>query len=86
MTNIHNSVIYAGITNDLKKRVWQHKEKVSPGFTQRYNANLLVYYELFDNPIDAIVREKQIKAGSRKKKVELIRKMNPEWKDLYEDL
>ncbi|MEK7147109.1 MAG: GIY-YIG nuclease family protein [Patescibacteria group bacterium] len=86
MTNKNNNVIYTGITNNLKNRVFQHKEKNIQGFTKKYNIVKLVYYEIFNNPYDAISREKQIKAGSRKKKDGLIDKMNPQWKDLYEEL
>jgi putative endonuclease len=86
MANKVNTVLYTGITNDLAERVWQHKQKLAKGFTSKYNVNKLVYYEVFDNPVEAITREKQIKAGSRKKKVELIKRDNPEWRDLSEDL
>ena len=65
------------------RRVWEHKAKLIGGFTKKYNVDKLVYFESFDIPKDAIKREKQIKAGSRKKKLELINKFNPEWKDLY---
>ncbi|MGE5847424.1 MAG: GIY-YIG nuclease family protein [Ignavibacteria bacterium] len=83
LTNKNNTVLYTGMTNNLFRRGWEHKSQLYPSFTQRYNVNKLVYYEAFDNPIDAIKREKQIKAGSRKKKLELINNFNPEWKDLY---
>ena len=86
MTNDHNKVLYTGVTNDLKGRVYQHKEKLVDGFSKRYNLNKLVYYEVFEDSINAISREKQIKAGSRKRKTELIHKMNRSWKDLCEDL
>jgi putative endonuclease len=86
MTNKNNSVLYAGVTNDLKRRVYEHKEKIIEGFTKRYNVDKLIYYEVFDDPNNAIAREKQIKGGSRKKKIELINSFNKEWRDLYEDL
>ena len=86
MTNKINSVLYTGITNDLKRRVYEHREKLAEGFTKRYSLTKLVYYEIFHDSINAIQREKQIKSGSRQKKVELIHAMNPEWKDLYDDL
>lgn len=86
MTNQNNNVLYAGVTNDLRKRGYQHKEKLIPGFTSKYNLDKLVYYEIFDTTYDAISREKQIKAGSRKKKIELINEMNPNWDDLYNKL
>lgn len=86
MTNENNTVIYIGITNNLKGRVFQHKNKIIKGFTEKYNTVKLVYYEILDNPYSAISREKQIKAGSRKKKIDLINKANFQWKDLYEEL
>jgi len=86
MTNKNNTVIYTGVTNNLKKRVFQHKNKIIKGFTEKYNIVKLVYYETLDNPYNAISREKQIKAGSRKKKIDLINKLNSQWKDLYEEL
>lgn len=86
MTNKHNNVLYTGVTGNLKARTISHKEKLLKGFTSRYNVEKLVYFEWCDEPLVAIAREKQIKAGSRKKKVELIEKMNPEWKDLYETI
>ena len=73
------------MTNDLARRVWEHKEKQIKGFTSRYNITKLVYYEIFGTAVDAISREKQIKAGSRQKKLDLINNVNPEWKDLYQD-
>lgn len=83
LTNKNNTVLYVGVTNNLTRRIWEHKSKLIEGFTKKYNVDKLVYFESFDNPKDAIKREKQLKAGSRKKKVELINKINPEWKDLY---
>jgi putative endonuclease len=70
----------------LKVRIYQHREKLLPGFTARYNVNKLVYYEVFDDPSTAIAREKQIKAGSRRKKLDLIDAFNPEWQDLHHSL
>jgi len=86
MTNKRNKVLYTGITSDLKNRIWEHKEKVIKGFTKKYNIDKLVYFEIFNDPENAILREKQIKAGSRYKKIELIKGINPEWKDLYNKL
>jgi len=86
MTNKNNSVLYTGITSDLKKRVYEHKAKLSNGFTKKYNANKLVYYEIFNDAYNAIIREKQLKAGSRQKKLDLINRMNPAWGDLYDKL
>jgi putative endonuclease len=86
MTNKNNTVLYTGITNDLKRRVYEHKEKLVKGFTKKYNINKLVYYKFYTNAESAILREKQIKGGSRAKKIELVTKMNPGYKDLYDDL
>ena len=86
LSNKYNNVLYVGITNDLITRVYEHKNKLVEGFTEKYNVDKLVYYELFNDPINAITREKQLKGYSRKKKVELINSFNPEWKDLYENL
>ena len=86
MTNKINTVLYTGVTSDLKKRIWEHKEKVTEGFTKNYNINKLIFFEIYNDPENAILREKQIKAGSRIKKVKLITGINPEWKDLYDKL
>lgn len=83
MTNKPNGTLYTGVTSNLMNRVCQHKEATVPCFTQRYHCKMLVYYELYDEMIYAIMREKQIKAGSRIKKIKLIESMNPEWIDLY---
>ncbi|OQA94956.1 MAG: GIY-YIG nuclease superfamily protein [Spirochaetes bacterium ADurb.Bin218] len=86
MTNKNNNVLYTGVTSDLKRRVFQHKNKTVEGFSKKYNITKLVYFECADNIKSAIEREKQIKAGSRRKKIQLIENINPEWRDLYEDL
>jgi putative endonuclease len=86
MTNNGNTVLYVGVTNDLMRRVYEHKEKLANGFTTKYNIVKLVYYEILEDIQNAILREKQIKAGSRQKKVQLINSMNREWHDLYEEL
>ena len=86
MTNKRNAVVYTGVTNDLKRRVYEHKEKLVHGFTKKYNIIKLVYYEVFEDIENAILREKQIKGGPRGKKIELINSMNKEWRDLYGDL
>ncbi len=86
MTSKHNNVLYTGITNDLKRRVYEHKEKLLGGFTKKYNITKLIYYEVFDDPENAILREKQIKAGLRQKKIDLINSMNRKWLNLYEQL
>jgi len=83
LTNKYNTVFYTGITNNLIKRVWEHKEKSVKGFTQKYNINKLVYFEEFTTPIEAITREKQIKGWLRSKKIDLIKKGNSDYKDLY---
>ena len=84
MTNKTNRVLYTGITNDLKRRVYEHREKFVDGFTKKYNVSKLVYYEAFEDPENAILREKKIKAGPRRKKSDLINTMNKEWADLYD--
>jgi putative endonuclease len=86
MTNKNNTVLYTGITNNLKRRVYEHKEKVVHGFTKKYNVTKLVFYEVLYDPENAILREKQIKGGSRQKKIHLIESVNKEWKDLYEKI
>lgn len=84
MTN-KSKTLYVGITNNLERRVYEHKNKLIKGFTNKYNINKLVYYETFDNAGDAIKREKQIKGWLRIKKIELIESINPEWKNLSDD-
>jgi len=86
MTNKNDTVLYTGVTNNLVRRVYEHKEKIIKGFTSRYNINKLVFFEETKNIEDAIKREKQIKAGSRQKKIDLINSINPEWKDLYDGI
>jgi putative endonuclease len=86
MTNKGNNVLYTGVTNDLKKRVYEHKNKLTTGFTKKYNVTKLVYYEVFEDIENAILREKQIKGGPRKQKVQLVDSMNGKWHDLYEGL
>ena len=80
-----SGTLYVGMTNDLGRRVWQHKEKEIDGFTKRYNVDRLVYFEEFSNVRDAIAREKLVKKWRRSKKIELIESMNPKWQDLSED-
>ncbi|MBI5598224.1 MAG: GIY-YIG nuclease family protein [Deltaproteobacteria bacterium] len=86
MANKWNTVLYTGVTNDLKRRVYEHKEKLVEGFTRKYNVNKLVYYEVFHDVENAILREKQIKGGSRARKIALIEGGNGAWKDLYDEL
>lgn len=81
-----NGTLYIGVTNDLVKRVWQHKNNIIPGFTQKYNIHKLVYYEQTGNIESAISREKQLKKWNREWKIKLIEKSNYEWKDLYEGI
>jgi len=82
LTNKHNTVLYTGVTNNLARRVYEHQEKRGSSFTARYNVNKLVYMETYADIREAIAREKQIKAGSRQDKVNLVKSINPEWKDL----
>ena len=86
MTNAHNTVIYTGVTNDLARRVYEHKNGLGGIFTKKYNVIKLVYFEVTDNVQAAVAREKQIKGGSRKKKLDLVNSVNSEWKDLYEEI
>ena len=86
MTNAHNAVLYTGVTNDLARRVYEHKNGLGSAFVRKYNVHKLVYYEQGNDIYFTIAREKQIKGGSRKKKIDLINNMNPEWKDLYEEI
>ena len=85
MTN-KSQTLYTGVTNNLLKRVYQHKNKLIDGFTKKYNITILIYYETHEDIRAAIAREKQIKGWLRKKKIALIESMNPEWKDLYNNL
>jgi len=86
LTNKNHTVLYTGITNDLQKRTWEHKTGLGSKFTTRYRTVKLVYFEVFEGPYEAISREKQIKAGPRRKKLALIRKVNPNWRNLAGDL
>ncbi len=87
VTNRPNGVLYVGMTSELIIRTWKHKTRFYPNsFSARYNLHHLVYYELFPTIVEAIAREQQLKAGSRKKKIALIEAFNPTWKDLYDDL
>lgn len=86
LANKHNNVLYTGVTNDLIRRVYEHKNKLVARFTQKYNVDRLVYYEVCGCIIVAIEREKQIKGWSRKKKNDLINALNPEWSDLYQSI
>jgi putative endonuclease len=86
MTNRHNTVLYTGVTSNLVRRIFQHKDKTVKGFTAKYNIQKLVYFEHTTDINAAISREKQIKAGSRARKIALIQAINPKWKDLWETL
>ncbi len=86
LSDVNNKILYTGVTSDLLKRVWEHKNHVVEGFTQRYNVTKLVYDEEGEDIYSAISREKQIKGKLRKKKIALIEKVNPKWRDLYLDL
>src|SRR5690349_5215101 len=86
MANKPNGTLYVGVTSNLINRVYQHKYAKNSGYTERYHCKLLVYYEQYDDMDNAITREKQIKAGSRKKKLALIESINPQWLDLYDSL
>lgn len=86
VTNKTNTVLYVGVTNNLVKRIYEHRSKLANGFTAKYNVTKLVYFEIHNDITEAIKREKQIKAGSRNKKIELITKVNSEWNDLYDSV
>ena len=86
MTNKTNTVLYTGMTNNLHRRVLEHQTGQGAGFTSRYKIKKLVFHKKFDKAVDAIAAEKRIKAGSRRKKEELIDSFNPEWKDLYKEI
>ena len=83
MANRRNGALYTGVTSNLVQRAWQHREGATPGFAVRYGCKILVWFEAHDGMEAAIIREKQIKAGSRRKKLALIEAMNPEWEDLF---
>jgi putative endonuclease len=86
LTNRHHTALYVGVTNDLVRRVHEHRTKIASGFTTRYNVDKLVYFEETSDVVAAIAREKQIKGGSREKKIALVNAMNPDWRDLFDDL
>jgi putative endonuclease len=87
LTNKNNRVIYVGVTSALRARIWQHKTKFYPkSFSAKYNCGKIVWYECFPSIVEAIDREKQLKGGNRKQKEDLINAMNPQWKDLWDDI
>ena len=83
LSNWNNKVLYVGFTNNLKRRIYEHKNKTIDGFTSRYNVNKLVYYEEYSDVKQAIIREKRLKSWTREKKNALIKSKNPEWNDLF---
>ena len=86
LSNEQNGTLYIGVTNDLMRRVYEHKSKQIDGFSKKYNLTKLVYYEIFDDEMRAIQREKTLKHYNRNWKKDLIETINPEWRDLYEDI
>ena len=86
VSNRRHGTLYVGVTSNLIQRIWQHKNKVSGGFTARYNLDKLMWYEMHESMESAIAREKQLKAGSRARKIRLIEAENPQWEDLYEEV
>jgi putative endonuclease len=86
LSNKRHGTLYIGVTSDLISRVWQHKYKITAGFSAKYNLTKLVYFEMFEDMYEAISREKQLKAGPRKAKIRLIEEHNPEWRDLYAEI
>jgi len=86
MASKRNGTLYTGVTSNLAQRVWQHKQKMVEGFTEKYGVTMLVYYEIFEDAESAIIREKRIKKWRRAWKLQLIEKKNPDWKDLYKEI
>lgn len=86
LANKRNGTIYTGVTSDLSKRIWDHKQKLEDGFTKQYDVTKLVYYEIHNDVNEAIAKEKRLKRWHRQWKLQLIEKDNPTWKDLYETL
>lgn len=86
LSSLHNRVLYIGMTSDLRRRVWEHKERVIKGFTAQYNVDRLVHFEEFNDAENAIKRERAMKEWKRDWKVDLIQERNPEWRDLYKDI
>ena len=86
MAKRQNSTFYVGVTSDLSKRVWEHKNEAADAFTKKYGVKALVYYEAFDDPESAIKREKRLKKWNRPWKMRVIEEMNPKWEDLYEKI
>lgn len=84
-TNQRNTVLYTGITNDIHRRAYEHHDQLKKSFTSKYNVNKIVYFEVFNNPEEAIIAEKKIKGGSREDKIKRINQVNPEWRDLIKE-
>lgn len=86
LTSKRNGTLYVGVTSNLAKRVWEHRERFVEGFTKKYGVHELVYYEIHDDMISAITREKQVKEGNRAWNLRLIEKLNPNWRDLWSEI
>lgn len=86
LANPTNVAVYIGVTGDLNKRVYEHKQRLVKGFAERYGIDKLVYYEVYDDPENAILREKRLKGSSRSRKNRLVESMNPQWRDLYDEI
>lgn len=86
MTNFQKTVLYTGVTNNLERRVYEHRTGLGGAYTRKYQVHKLVYYEISEDVHAAIAREKQIKSGTRQKKIDLINRMNPEWRDLFNEI
>lgn len=86
LANSTNVALYVGVTSNLKRRIYEHKERFKEGFPEKYGINKLVYYEVSDDAYSAITREKQLKGGSRARKNRLVESMNPQWRDLYDEI
>ncbi|MEK7481343.1 MAG: GIY-YIG nuclease family protein [Patescibacteria group bacterium] len=84
-TNQRHTVLYTGVTNNIQRRTYEHRDKLKKSFTSRYNVNKVVYFEVFNDPEEAIIAEKKIKGGSRKDKIRRINQMNPDWRDLIKE-
>ena len=86
LAKARNSTFYVGTTSNLVKRIWEHKNEVADGFTKKHGIKILVYYEIFDDPNNAIRREKRLKKWNRAWKMKVIEEVNPNWNDLYEEI
>ncbi len=86
MTNANNTSLYVGVTNDIVRRIWEHKNDIHKGFTREYNLHKLVYFEVYEDEVTAIEREKYLKKCYKKTKIKLITEQNPQWNDLYDEI